>query len=80
MIIRNASKDFFYWQLDPSEKALPESYDFIAQVKEKIPANSGRYYFRERKCWAINKTYFLDFMEIVIEFYQKLVFKQGEMF
>ena len=80
MIIKSASKDFFYWQLDPSEKELPESYEFIDQVKEKIPANKGRYYFRDKKCWAINKEYFIDFMEIVIEFYKGLVFKQGELF
>jgi hypothetical protein len=80
MIIRSASKDYFYWQFDEKEKELPESRELIEKVKSKIPANGGRYYIKDRQCWAINKQFFHEFIAIMNEYYYNLCFKQGELF
>jgi len=72
--------DFFAWQFSERELKLPERKLFLDKIKSELKYKTEWMYFREEKKWLIHKSRFIDFMEIVIEFYQKLVFKQGEMF
>ena len=80
MYIWPQDNNFFAWRFNELELKLPEHKQFVEKVKAEFAQNTERMYFREEKKWLIHKSRFIDFMEIVIEFYQKLVFKQGEMF
>jgi len=81
MIIKSASKDYFFWKMDQEEHEFPESAAFRENVKKEIPYGpGGRYWIKNKKIWAIHKNQFKIFMEIVYDFYRDLVFKQGELF
>lgn len=79
MKISSYSKNYFIFQFQDDEKNNYYASKFIEKFKNEIP-HGARYWFPKVKAWRIHNDYFNKFMELLMEYYRDLVFKQRELF
>ena len=79
MNISPATDKYFTFSLSEEEHKDPSAHAFFDKFKRVIP-HGGRYWFPEEKQWKIHVDYFGDFLRLLNEYIQKIVFKQGSLF
>lgn len=79
MLIKSASKYYFYFQLTDEEKENNETQRLIDNIKKNI-TYKNRYWIKEKKIWAIHKDKYNIFMELIYEYYYNIINKQYELF
>ena len=79
MEFKPSNENYFFFKLSKNEKESIAAKEFTESLKIEIPYK-GRYWMKEKRCWAIHKEYFNTFFELLKKFYYNLCFNQGELF